>query len=742
MFDFVRWVRRLSSRSNANVCQKLPTRLGVEELEHRVVPTVVFNSALGGDTISWVPNNSAGQPANQVVTSPITNNPSVLNDPTVYFIFWGQSWTTAQAKVLANDAKALLQSTYLSSLTDYGSDGRASYGGFLVDNSQSYSGPYSAPPAPPGSSQEIQKVLSTNAAAAAWAKPKDGSATDSPIYVTVDDAGGSSIGNGPDVYTPPGSGTTLVSNHIWIDLSGFAGNQDNFTDLLSHELAERISSGTGNGIEMNAQVNAGTDGEWQNAQIADNEPDTENYTYRLSGSLLVQAYWSIQYNGFVVQDHNAQTVYLNPNWNLTTSPPQFQGNASLTIGGDQLGNLNDTITLNQTASGGVKVTLNGEVFQFDPGKISSIIVNPGLGNNIINVENLPAGMSLNIDSTGGTDTVNFSPAAHDLDNLNSNKINIAGDGQTSVNLYDQSGPSGTAYEVAPEAIYQNNFNNILDFNVAAITLHVGRAATVKIDPLEQLQQIGFPIPTITVDGFGDTALTVNDQNSSPGATAYYINSGGTTISSFLGTWKVNYSALASLAVNTASVANVNVQSTAAPTTIDDPSGTVAIGDNGTVQNIRGALTIQGAIGADNVVVDDSADGSAPTVTLRTVTIVDMTGGDALSDQFGQISHIAPALINYCYEDTNAVTVFTGAGTKIKVLATGTTTNLIGTMGTGLLTADTIVTVGYTGFTDSIAGTLNLDNPTGFDLITVNDSADTTGPTVTLATFTPDSPTRP
>src|SRR5581483_2603199 len=52
-------------------------RLELEHLVDRTLPTVLFNSALGGDTIFWVPNNSAGQPANQVQTGPISNNPSV-----------------------------------------------------------------------------------------------------------------------------------------------------------------------------------------------------------------------------------------------------------------------------------------------------------------------------------------------------------------------------------------------------------------------------------------------------------------------------------------------------------------------------------------------------------------------------------------------------------------------------------------------------------------------------------------
>src|SRR6202023_1570410 len=51
-------------------------RLCLESLEDRTVPTVVFNSVFGGDTIFWVPGNSAGQPAGpgHPQTTPITYN--------------------------------------------------------------------------------------------------------------------------------------------------------------------------------------------------------------------------------------------------------------------------------------------------------------------------------------------------------------------------------------------------------------------------------------------------------------------------------------------------------------------------------------------------------------------------------------------------------------------------------------------------------------------------------------------
>jgi hypothetical protein len=263
----------------------------LETLEDRTMLSTVFNSPLGGDTIFWVPGNAAGQPDNQVVTSPITSNPAALNDPTVYLIFWGTTWTNATAQKFAGDAQTILQSQYLSALKDYGSDGLATYGSYTIDNSTD--------PAvnPSAATQEIQKILPTMSS---WSKPTlpantDSSsiwpgATGSPIYVVVFDNGCCSGGNGPDKHTPPGSQTALAINHIWIGAGG--ANEDNFTDVFSHEIAERISDGTSGGIKMNAPVNIS--GEYQNAQISDNEPNGVRYAGRLGGNVLVQAYWSIE----------------------------------------------------------------------------------------------------------------------------------------------------------------------------------------------------------------------------------------------------------------------------------------------------------------------------------------------------------------------------------------------------------------------------------------------------------------
>lgn len=175
-----------------------------------------------------------------------------------------------------------------------------------------------------------------------------------------------------------------------INIGDRGNNQDLFTDLFSHEVAERISAGDGTGIEMNA-TNANTDGEYQNAQISDNEPDDGNYMYRLNGAngQLVQAYWSIKDNGFVVPDGNSQKVYLYPTWKSSPSL-YFTGESELDINGDQHGyGSNDNAIISTASNGALSVNLNGQTVTFNPGQISTLYVSTGGGANNISVLSTP-----------------------------------------------------------------------------------------------------------------------------------------------------------------------------------------------------------------------------------------------------------------------------------------------------------------------------------------------------------------
>ncbi|MFO0849862.1 MAG: hypothetical protein U0871_15105 [Gemmataceae bacterium] len=293
--------------------ERRPTRLGVEGLEQRDVPTAMFNPALGAEDVFWRANNPAGQPANQAITAPVANNPSILSNPTVYLIFRGTSWTDASAGRMAGLAKSVIEPPYLSALTQYGSDGRATYGGFVIDRTAR---PVPASPNDIDRDQTIAEVLDNPTVP--WMRPagvvKPAGYQLSPIYVVVYDNGDGYASNGGGNYSAFGSPFTFLTNAIRINNGT---NPDQFTTLFSHELVERISDGTGAGIGVRpAGAGQNVDG-----QLADDEPNGRYY-YRLAGGALVQAYWSVVDRAFVVPDGQPDVV-LDPLWNGAV----FNGNS-------------------------------------------------------------------------------------------------------------------------------------------------------------------------------------------------------------------------------------------------------------------------------------------------------------------------------------------------------------------------------------------------------------------------------
>jgi hypothetical protein len=198
-------------------------RPGLEGLEQREVMTVAFTPALGAETISWR-TSVAGHTAGTALTGPVTN-PTALDDPTVYLIFSGSSWTSTTAVKYAFDVKAILASGYLSGLTQYGSSGTATYGGYTIDPRPS--------PGPSGRDAEIQYAL--DELEPAWKPTGAPGYLTSPVYVVIDDNGGSAASNGGGSYTK--GGTTFLTNAINIDNGT---NEDTFTDLFSQARREDL----------------------------------------------------------------------------------------------------------------------------------------------------------------------------------------------------------------------------------------------------------------------------------------------------------------------------------------------------------------------------------------------------------------------------------------------------------------------------------------------------------------------
>jgi hypothetical protein len=545
----------------------------LERLEDRTVPTVVFDSPLGGDTLSW-------EGSGQVITGPIGNNPGALKDPLVYIIFWGQTWTQSLAARFAGDAQALIQSPYFSGLTDYGSDGKATFGGYAIDSS--------AAPATSRSQStgEIQNVLNGvkptytppgNTAASSWVKPNPYAnppspsgafptpgAVGAPIYITVFDNNGVNShgqtnndggGNGGDeihLYQYPLDNEEM--NHIWLALQDHSEYQ--WTYLLSHEISERISSG-GSDMVMNAPVNLG---ENHNAQISDNE--AQAYTTFLNGLLYVQSYWSLRYHAFVIPDGNSEAfVYRNPLWQGVH--PGLANFGALTVFGDQLGgNDSDSITLSVVSTAMVSdmitVNLNGQVGWLGGYLTTGVVFNAGGGVNTTTVQCSLSSAPITINDNGVGDYVYIG--------------------------------SGNTQNIRGDVTVNNPWVNLAVDDSADPGMNGVTLTNSQIWGLE-LGNIDFPNGYINLDLKG--------------------SQGGSTY-------------------NVLSTPNANIEGGSILTLDDQGSDTVTVGNNGSLAGILGAIKVTGRYDWETTLdVDDSEENKQQnTVTISGTSITGMTPGSA------------------------------------------------------------------------------------------------------------------
>ena len=595
----------------------------------------MFESPLGGDTIHWWPNNPAGQPANALVTAPITNNPYVLNNPTVYLIFWGGSWTPDAISADVSAAKAIIGSAYLSGLTDYGSDGKATFGNYALDLSDPPSPNVVSPPV--AATQEINSFVP---GIASWEKPQASTssnydnfwpgAPESPIYVDVFDNYGSSGGNGMDTYEPDGAaGLKYAMNHIWI---GGEGSVDSFSLTFSHELVERISSG-GTGIYMNAPDNI--TGENFESQIADNEPNGAPYYYRVYGTVAVQAYWSISFNGFIVPDDSGQNLYLYPNWNTQPSTPVFQGNSNLEVMGGQHSGQIGTISLD-VADGGVAVNLEGAIFHFDQGVISDIgVYGPDTVNILntvtpVNVQN-SADASINIGDNGSVQgiTAPISIAA-----LPASEALTVDDSADTQDRSDVIVKEGAILNLAPAAI------SFSSGTLTSLTIMGGSADTFQVLGTPTNQSLIHPTTTIDT---GSGTDTINVQ----GTTGDLVIDGNNP--EFEGQDTINI-------------------------------GSQAPSLSGTLASITGTVTVTNTSGHSTLSLDDKRDDSNESATISGTSI---TG-------------LSPAPISYTGKDLTSLAVYCGTGCTMTVSGTSTSTNVIGAGNDFLVGPDAATTWDITG----------------------------------------------
>lgn len=361
-----------------------PVRLGLESLENRLVPTVVFNPQFGAESIAPGSTNDA------------------MQNPPVYFIFAGSYWTnTTQGKsdeaTLTASAQSLLSGPYLSGLTQYGSDGKATFAGSFNDSQAVGKNP---------STTDLGNYI-TQFLKGRDALDSPGGGRSDPIYVVISDPNSDQGYNGgfnaQNFITS--SGNTQPIHMVWVGTNSQTnGNvstvsKDNFTLTLSHELAETISDPDSKGIQINPPSTLPFKSSGN--QIGDYEPEPDgqpHYSYRLDGNI-VQPYWSAKDQAYIVPDGNTQKLYLDPIW----SGSIFTAKYNLNIQGDQLGrDSTDSILVSQDSIPGKSpsfyVYLNGEYFAFDANSLKTVNINTGGGTNYVTIQGVPKNVTLNVDS--------------------------------------------------------------------------------------------------------------------------------------------------------------------------------------------------------------------------------------------------------------------------------------------------------------------------------------------------------
>src|SRR6202011_5084266 len=124
-------------------------RLTLESLESRVVPTILFTPHYGSESVFSRPNG--------------------MQHPAVNLVFSGTYWTSTQGakdvSALVSATKPLLSGPYLSGLTQYGSDGTASFGSFWTDSAKvqvSTFGGFYVPPSTATVGDFLQKSITAS----------------------------------------------------------------------------------------------------------------------------------------------------------------------------------------------------------------------------------------------------------------------------------------------------------------------------------------------------------------------------------------------------------------------------------------------------------------------------------------------------------------------------------------------------------------------------------------------------
>jgi hypothetical protein len=667
MFDFAKGFRKafgIAGRfTHRPQLARRKTLLRLEQLEDRLVPTIVFEPHYGAENAYY----SSGGP--------------VLGDTPVNLLFWGSYWNSsagsASEKGLVSAITNEFNSPIYNSLSQYGDNQGHTAGPAYVSKSWTAT-EVQDPSVDPTSGfksftdAQIQSVVTDaiNDPSSPILSPGNLEAQNgghAPIYLVI---------TPPDfVWIPPGGvpkdPTTgqldypggvhkdYFANTYWANNENIIYGWVNYwntvdvtTKVTSHEIAEAITDPLVTTGPLSWQAQPSASGPYGSEPDEIGDFEAESYTYRINGSL-TQALWDQNAQAFTVSDGTHQNFYVYPQYNASND---YIGN-ELYIAGDQLGsNYNDSITLGTTSGGAETVTLNGETATFEPGQITSVVVNTGGGNNTVDINSTLASAPVTINGGSGNNSFVLTPASDFLDNIQGAVTINGGTGTSTLTVDDQNDPfNGDTYTIGVGSI-QRTAEALISYNgVSSVTISGSSTANITYDinstssstPLTINAGNGANSFVLTpASGFldniqgavtlhggtGTNTLTVDDQNDPFGGDTYTIGIGSIQRTAEA---LISYSGVSSVTINGSSTVaityNINTTAAGTPVAINGGSGANVFNLTPTSENLNnlaGAVTIN-AGSASTVNVDDQLNAAAATYTV-TATKVSRSGFGGLT----------------------------------------------------------------------------------------------------------------
>jgi hypothetical protein len=608
-----------------------------ESLEERTVPSILFSNT-GSRTIV----DSGG---------PIQANQQVD------VVFWGSGWNFTNIRYrtdLVNAITSIESSHYYDALSQYRNIQHGSYNQDYLITSTS--------PGATFTDADVRTFVQNNINSGALPAPST-----NLLYFVIPQPGSSETGCGcvGDHASGFASNNRIFSYAVTTDDTGIAF--DTVTTIISHELVESASN-----PQLNITINGVSQAAFHASgnvldEIADGE--AQYYTYRLNG-ILVQSYDSQRDHVYIVTDGNTQKFVVS-------------SIGVLTINGDQLANKNDTIALDDI-SGGARAFLSGETVQFEPGALSSVVINTGTGDDVVNIQGTEWPATINLGD--GTDSIMIGDLYHNLDRIRSTVTANSGSVST--------GSGNDALYINDTANTRSDSWTLDSDGAGSGTVQRTGGPLIRYVDNPSFSQ-GFKRDFRIFGGSGSPTYTIHNTHF----------------------WNTNL-------VTGAASATVNVLGTNGGLNIlaSAATATVNVGNAGNAQAIDGEITVTDPGGHATVTVDDHNDGISRTPLLST---------DPADTSYGQITGLAAGeTIYYHYADTSTLVVYTGTTTTtVNVQATGTNVDLGADDPQG-----TTINLGNAGRFQPIQASMSLSNLSGPLTVNVNDQNDSTGTNVTLDAF--------